>query len=57
MSPSMRANIEKSKRHIRAYEAGMTFQEKVLQEQFALVRRSLSEEQLALVVTKMYTRG
>ena len=54
MSPSMRANIEKSKRHIRKYEAGMTFEEKVLQEQFALVRRSLSEQQLALVVAMMY---
>ncbi len=60
MSPSMRANIEESKGHIRTYQKKMSkkmsFEEKVLQDQFALALQFLNEDQLALVVAMMCLR-
>lgn len=56
MSPRMRALIEESKGYIREYEKNMPFQDKVLQEQFAFVRGSLSDDQLAIMLVMMRIR-
>ncbi len=56
MSPYMRALIKESQSHIRKYQKNMTFQEKVLQDQFDLAKGSLSDDQLALILAKMRTK-